>query len=159
MGIKTALLLAAVIGAAHTQVEVQAQATPSVPAAATLLGANPPAVYLGHYLGCFADRKQRDLTGPRSHQITPQACISFCAEQELPFASMQRGNLCSCGDSYGRYGPSNACRPCPHLPGENCGGKWANAVWELSGRTTRLPLQPTLLPPGKARPGASAPAN
>lgn len=144
-----------VMAAAATAGSAQAQSSP--PAGTT--SANPPPMHSGRYLGCFADRRQRDLTGPHALQASPQACIAFCAEQEFRFASLQGGTHCYCGDSYGRYGSSKACLPCAGRPDEHCGGPWANAVWELSGRMTRLPLPPTLLPPvRKSAPTASTPA-
>lgn len=132
---------------------------PRLPAVKAATSANPPAVYSGRYVGCFADREQRDLEGPQALQASPQACINYCAEQEFRFASMQNGNHCFCGNSYGRYGASDACGMCAGRPDENCGGTWANAVWELSGRMIRLPLPPTLLPPKRPLPAASPPAN
>jgi hypothetical protein len=138
-----------------------ASSTPSAtlpPTANAPTTANPPAIYSGRYLGCFADRRKRDLTGPNTVQAGPQACITYCAEQEFRFASMQNGNECFCGESYGRYGASNACVACAGRPDEACGGVWANAVWEVSGRLTRLPPPPTLLPPTrKALPTGSPP--
>lgn len=112
-------------------------------------GANPPKQYAGRYLGCFADKKQRDLTGPQSRQTSPQACVQYCAELEHSYAAMQRGKACFCGDSHGRYGPSTACKPCAGQPGESCGGPWANAVWEVGGQRAPPRLPPNLLPPAR----------
>lgn len=146
---KVSILVAGIACAESALAQPSAVARPAT-------AAHPPAIYSGQYLGCFADRRQRDLTGPHTLRSGPQACIAHCAAQEFRFASMQGGNHCYCGNSHGRYGASNACLPCVGRPDEHCGGPWANAVWELSGRMSRLPLPPTLLPPAR---NASAPAS
>lgn len=117
-------------------------AAPAPPPAASAPAPRPAAIYSGRYLGCFADRVQRDLTGPSMLQPNPQSCIGTCASQGYRYASMQAGRYCFCGNTYGRYGPSTACGPCPDTPGETCGGHWANAVWEVSGAMSPLPPAP-----------------
>lgn len=112
------------------------------PLVASAPAPRPPAIYSGRYLGCFADRVQRDLTGPSMLQPNPQACISTCGAGGFRYASMQAGRYCFCGNSYGRYGPSTACVACPEAAGETCGGQWANAVWEVSGAMSPLPPAP-----------------
>ena len=109
--------------------------------------ANPPGVFTGRYLGCFADRPKRDLAGPTSLQTDPMACVQWCGDMAQDFAGMQAGKRCFCGDSHGRYGTSKVCKPCANDLNQNCGGPWANAVWQVGPRMTRFPLPPDALPP------------
>lgn len=84
------------------------------------------------YLGCFADKEQRDLNGTPSTWVRDaKSCIQSCASKGFRYASVQAGSHCFCGNSYGRYGASTACKACGGAAGEFCGGTWANSVYEV----------------------------
>ena len=114
----------------------------------------------GNPLGCFVDKDQRDLVGAHSYADTASACIAFCASKGFKYAAKQAGTHCFCGNSYGRYGPSSACVSCRGLPATDCGGSYANYVWEITAATTgtippKVP-EPTPPPPSAAPAGGSA---
>lgn len=86
----------------------------------------------GEYLGCFLDTSDLDLNGhlTRSAQNTPQHCVATCAGLGYPYAAVQYGESCLCGDAYGRYGAADNCDyACTGDPAQTCGGYGANAVY------------------------------
>jgi hypothetical protein len=102
-------------------------AAPAPPAAP----AKPPAGGPLSYLGCYADKEQRDLNGTSATWVRDaKSCVQSCASQGFRYASVQAGSHCFCGNSYGRYGQSAACKVCNNAAGEFCGGTWANSVYE-----------------------------
>jgi glucan endo-1,3-alpha-glucosidase len=85
------------------------------------------------FVGCFADEATRDLTGPSQSTATqtPQECKQWCGRQGFPYAGLQYGSYCFCGDSIARYGTSTACTmPCSGDSSQTCGGGWANSVYQ-----------------------------
>lgn len=97
----------------------------------TPLGAYPRPT-AGEYLGCYADTSVFDLDGylERSPDNTIAGCVAICAERGFAYAGVQYGESCLCGNSYGRYGQSNACNfQCTGDAGEVCGGYNANSVY------------------------------
>ena len=92
----------------------------------------------GRYLGCFADKEQRDLNDIPGFWVgKAQTCIDRCGKQGFSYAAVQAGSTCFCDNKYGRYGPSNACVPCRNAPSENCGGTWANSVYATGAIATQ----------------------
>lgn len=92
------------------------------------------------YLGCFADRGQmggtqgRDLSGSalRSGTMTIQSCLKHCAQQGYAVAGLQHAMWCFCGNSFGRFGASNACNMrCNGNTNQTCGGAWANSIYKV----------------------------
>jgi len=90
------------------------------------------------YQGCYGDAgdpfgtRGRDLGGflSQSDDMTPKMCKQTCATNGFPYAGVQLGKACFCGESYGREGPSEACTmPCAGDPKQTCGGRWANDVY------------------------------
>lgn len=90
------------------------------------------------YIGCFKDAPERDLvrdTYMITNEMTVEMCLAHCKQGNYEYAAVQAGNQCFCGNSYGRYGPSNACTlKCLGNQGQNCGGDYANDVYSVSGR-------------------------
>jgi hypothetical protein len=87
----------------------------------------------GTYLGCFNDPNNPfDLDGylERSAANTPQSCVATCYNQGFPFAGVQYGQSCLCGNSYGNFGTSDRCNmPCTGDPSQVCGGYNSNSVY------------------------------
>jgi len=92
-----------------------------------------PKYQAGTYLGCFNDPNNPfDLDGylERSGANTPQRCVATCAAQGFPFAGVQYGQSCLCGNSYGNHGTSDRCNmPCTGDSSQVCGGYNSNSVY------------------------------
>jgi hypothetical protein len=90
-----------------------------------------PTLASAKYVGCFADKSERDLTGYHySGKMTNAICIAECKKRGFKYASTQYSSHCFCGNSYGRYGISKKCDyKCTGNKGEVCGGYWANSVY------------------------------
>ncbi|MEI6209482.1 MAG: WSC domain-containing protein [Desulfuromonadales bacterium] len=88
------------------------------------------------YLGCYKDESRRDLKEKHwsNSRMTPELCVNFCRKEGFMYAGAQNGSQCFCGDRYGKYGQiaerscSSACSGDSDL---NCGGSWANSVFQL----------------------------
>ena len=97
----------------------------------------PPSSQPIRYLGCFRDTDDfkkggYDLDGylTRSASNTPENCAAQCRQRGFRFAGLQDGQSCLCGNTYGRYGQSNACTmPCPGNSSVACGGPYTNSVY------------------------------
>ncbi len=86
------------------------------------------------YLGCFADRHDRDMNGYtfQSGSMTTEKCIATCRERGFAFAGTQFSNHCFCDNNYGRYGVATNCTmTCSGNRREKCGGTWANSVYRV----------------------------
>lgn len=110
-----------------------------------------PPVRAAAYVGCFRDTSDFDLKGhlERSAQNTPQRCVAVCQARGFAYAGVQYGESCLCGNSYGRYGASNACNhACTGDRRQACGGFNANSVF-ATGVTVAVPppAPPTPTPP------------
>lgn len=104
-----------------------------VPAVAVAQGA-------GGYLGCYADKPQRDINTQYTSNgsMTIEACSATCRRQGYKVAGLQYGSQCFCGNRYGRYGKSSACNmPCAGNKSQTCGGTWANSVYSIGGGPAR----------------------
>ena len=75
------------------------------------------------YIGCYGDNDgNRDLNDVISDDeqasdvddaaatdvMTVDACIEQCRANGSPYAGLQAGSTCHCGQTYGRYGPSTS---------------------------------------------------
>jgi len=92
----------------------------------------------GGYLGCFKDESRRDLKEKEwsDGKMTPEKCVSSCREEGFPYAGVQYGSYCFCGNRYGKYGQINEKKcnmPCSGDSDLDCGGSWANRVFSVSG--------------------------
>jgi len=61
------------------------------------------------YLGCFEDSATTpDVSGPRVTlpELTVDKCATQCRSSGYPYAALQMGTMCSCGNEYGTLGPS-----------------------------------------------------
>ena len=89
------------------------------------------------YLGCYADRQDRDLPGAsfQAADMTAAGCQAYCVGKGFRYAGTQFSYQCFCGNSFGKYGPlpeSRCDMGCSGKPGEKCGGFWANSVYSLT---------------------------
>ncbi|XP_074661585.1 sialate:O-sulfotransferase 2-like [Tubulanus polymorphus] len=90
------------------------------------------------YVGCFEDRKIRDLTTYAANSdksMTIGKCIGICKKKEFMFAGLQYSAECFCGNRVGKYGPvpKSQCRmKCAGNPKEICGSPWRNSVYATS---------------------------
>ncbi|CAF0808010.1 unnamed protein product [Adineta ricciae] len=87
------------------------------------------------YLGCFIDQiGERDLTIfiDDYEQLTPRECIIRCQKRNYPYAAIQYGSECRCGQHYGSYGQASEDE-CDHLcsTSEKCGGYRRNSVYRV----------------------------
>ncbi|CAF0954896.1 unnamed protein product [Adineta ricciae] len=88
------------------------------------------------YLGCFIDQiGKRDLTIfiDDYEQLTPRECIIRCQKRNYPYAALQYGSECRCGQHYGSYGQASEDE-CDHLcsTSEKCGGYRRNSVYRVN---------------------------
>ena len=61
------------------------------------------------HLGCFTDRSpssEYDLQGKEVTlmTLTVAECVEKCRMNGYPYAGLQEGEKCFCGDMYGQYG-------------------------------------------------------
>lgn len=111
------------------------------------------------YLGCFADRGDRDV-GPEyfSHEkMTTELCLSYCGTRGFKYAATQFGGYCFCGNAFGRFGEANNCDvKCSGNGQQTCGGSWANSVYAVAaGDVPEPPAAGAAPSPGD--PGAASP--
>ena len=76
------------------------------------------------------DMNSRDLSGSMVNDpaLTNAKCKSKCAAGHFAFAGTQNGNVCFCGNSFGKYGPATCNSVCAGNRFEICGGTLANTV-------------------------------
>ena len=106
------------------------------------------------YIGCYHDDKERGRDLPfrpqtRTHNRGDAlSCVLNCAESGFIYAGVQNGNLCFCGNKYGRYGRAldsqcnlKCLKPVgDQIPTEtddvfnSCGGKWVNSIYSGIGK-------------------------
>lgn len=108
------------------------------------------------YIGCFRDKgdpsgtRGRDLDGLAVSHSTMSVgqCIDLCSKKGFPYAGVQYGSWCFCGDSYGKFGKADNCNmACSGNASEICGGSWANSVYRVV-----LDKKKYALPPHKKKP-------
>lgn len=103
----------------------------------------------GTYLGCFVDeKKMRLLSGFYGNYVStnsPNSCLDICVQAGFPYAGVQYGSECFCGDT---DPPDNAklsddaCdMKCPANPSETCGGYFTMNIFE-TGLTKFQPQIP-----------------
>uniref|UniRef100_A0A182XMH0 protein xylosyltransferase n=1 Tax=Anopheles quadriannulatus TaxID=34691 RepID=A0A182XMH0_ANOQN len=93
-------------------------------------------------LGCFRDEKNfRLLSGYYSTFKTnnsPEKCIRLCLQSGYPFAGVQYGYECFCGDEVPKVSaklPDSSCNiKCPGDPKQACGGYFTINVYETGIR-------------------------
>uniref|UniRef100_A0A182PIG7 protein xylosyltransferase n=1 Tax=Anopheles epiroticus TaxID=199890 RepID=A0A182PIG7_9DIPT len=93
-------------------------------------------------LGCFRDEKNfRLLSGYYSTFKTnnsPEKCIRLCLQSGYPFAGVQYGYECFCGDEVPKASaklPDSSCNiKCPGDPKQACGGYFTINVYETGIR-------------------------
>ncbi|XP_050073739.1 xylosyltransferase oxt-like [Anopheles maculipalpis] len=93
-------------------------------------------------LGCFRDEKNfRILSGYYSTFKTnnsPEKCIRLCLQSGYPFAGVQYGYECFCGDELPKASaklPDSSCNvKCPGDPKQACGGYFTINVYETGIR-------------------------
>ena len=99
------------------------------PAFASFKGAAD--AYAAMRVGCFKDDKFQDIgtVVEKTRENEPARCLAKCRSGGFKYAGLQ-GERCSCGNSYGHWGPEPAgCNePCPGQPAYACGGANRNTV-------------------------------
>jgi hypothetical protein len=87
-------------------------------------------------LGCYSDNPGgRDLNGASltTATNTPSQCIAYCEGLGFPYAAVEFGSQCFCGNTYGSYGTSSGCtQTCPGDATQNCGGFGAEVVYQTA---------------------------
>jgi hypothetical protein len=84
------------------------------------------------YIGCYKDIQPFDLDGylEAGSTTTPERCIATCRAKGFPYAGLQDGKSCLCGNSYGRYGTADNCnKNCTGDSSKICGGFSANSIY------------------------------
>jgi len=96
---------------------------------------------LSEYLGCFNDQEyERDLDGIKyesDNDNSQNVCMELCINAGYKFAATQNGNMCFCGNSFGKYGKAgkgkDACNKiCTGDAPQRCGGPLTNSIWQIS---------------------------
>ncbi|PAA61330.1 hypothetical protein BOX15_Mlig006903g1 [Macrostomum lignano] len=86
-----------------------------------------------HYVGCYRDAGNRDLSVLASRgSMSVGKCNHVCTSRHFRFFGVQARKECWCGNSYGKYGakPSRDCRDrCSGKSSEICGGRWRNSIY------------------------------
>ncbi|KAL4228623.1 hypothetical protein ACF0H5_011671 [Mactra antiquata] len=89
------------------------------------------------YIGCFVDKVDRVLPGPRTDDLKNQTsvnCIKLCRSRNYAYAGTEYGQSCHCGNDYTKYGinpvaESHCNMPCTGNNQEKCGGVWYISVY------------------------------
>ena len=69
------------------------------------------------------------------------SCVEECAKKYFMFAALQNAEFCYCGNTFGRYGPSDKCRkPCSSAQFEICGGFETNSVYSTEVKVPGPPI-------------------
>eukprot|EP00941_MAST-03F_sp_MAST-3F-sp1_P001215 g1215.t1 len=92
------------------------------------------------YIGCYVDRRLRDLSKLVGHKHNRDSCVKLCRKEGYLYAGLQWYGQCFCGDTYGRYEKAtneDECNtPCAageSYGGERCGGRWRNSIYKVTG--------------------------
>uniref|UniRef100_A0A2C9K8W0 Uncharacterized protein n=1 Tax=Biomphalaria glabrata TaxID=6526 RepID=A0A2C9K8W0_BIOGL len=106
--------------------------------------------YVDTPIGCYKDENaDPDLpySPPQDSfaSISPASCIGHCSRQGYHYAGVENGTQCSCGNSYGMYGPSQDCSMLCSDPYSDsvCGGPSSNLIF-----STGLGLSSLVCPDG-----------
>jgi len=84
----------------------------------------------GTYLGCFQDFSARTLPLElASSGSNPSSCINLCEQAGLPYAGVQDGGQCFCGNTLPTVSSSACTMSCTSQSSSTCGGVWANSVY------------------------------
>ncbi|PAA60591.1 hypothetical protein BOX15_Mlig004080g1, partial [Macrostomum lignano] len=99
-------------------------------------GVTPPKILTPglRSLGCYIDRKARDLPvlAGRGSSMRIPVCYRLCRAKKYLYFGVQHSNQCWCGNTYGRYGvrPKKECRMrCRGDGSTYCGSSWRNSVY------------------------------
>ncbi|XP_070555662.1 sialate:O-sulfotransferase 2-like [Ptychodera flava] len=91
------------------------------------------------YVGCYVDDETRALNWyfyTSGNAMSVEKCISICSSQDLraPYAGVQNGKQCFCGDTYDIYGKVNSrqcSKECTGNANQYCGGTWRFNAYRL----------------------------
>lgn len=97
------------------------------------------------YLGCYDDNfDDRDLGNLNEDELqTVEKCVALCASSGYPYAGLQDGYYCNCGQQFGKFGKldSNECHSaCSGDSTEICGGQSKNSVYETGVKVIKKAL-------------------
>ena len=100
----------------------------------------------GDYLGCFTDYSfSHDLA---DYSISDPSmdvswCTTTCGSYGYFYAGLEAGNMCYCGNSFGKYGHSTNCSiPCVGKITDTCGNWNATSVYCSYGCGHRISGRP-----------------
>jgi len=71
-------------------------------------------------------------------------CYKSCNKEGYKYFGLQNGKECFCGNKFGKYGKAKNCNmKCSGNKKKNCGGTWANSVFEINKSSTPvIPVKP-----------------
>ncbi|ELT91532.1 hypothetical protein CAPTEDRAFT_193207 [Capitella teleta] len=88
------------------------------------------------HLGCYKDSDISNGYDLRGKEVTFEtlslvSCLEQCGQSGYPYAALQEGQKCFCGDTYGAYGlVTDAAKSCNYTcSGDSCGGHLANDIY------------------------------
>ena len=102
------------------------------------------------FLGCYKDKgdpyghSRSDLNhfANLNSPMSVQKCVRYCGERGFAYAGVQNGNMCACGNSYGRYGKADNCNvKCTGNKRQNCGGFGANSIYLVIKKDNKPKVQ------------------
>ncbi|KAI0235549.1 hypothetical protein LSAT2_013926 [Lamellibrachia satsuma] len=74
---------------------------------------------------------ENEVTVP---SLTPDKCQQACADRNFTYAAVQGGDMCICGETFGKYGVQSYCnKPCAGDSQQTCGGRGLNYVYRVGG--------------------------
>ncbi|XP_033642535.1 uncharacterized protein LOC117302661 [Asterias rubens] len=100
------------------------------------------------YMGCFLDDGNRamsaDFYNPGTMDV--ETCVTYCRLRGHPYAGLQAGSQCFCGDEnydvYGLRSDGECSSNCNGNSNEQCGGSWRNSVYLTDHSWTLLHTLP-----------------
>ncbi|CAG4950162.1 unnamed protein product [Colias eurytheme] len=105
----------------------------------------------GRYLGCYLDEKKLRLLssfyGNYATQNSPKFCLDICVQAGFPYAGVQYGTECFCGENIPPQNAKISEKSCDmKCPGDSsvvCGGYFTMNIYE-TGLEKFLPNTPTV---------------
>merc|ERR1719355_206062 len=97
------------------------------------------------YSGCFADSRDRVMTGIKlanigNHQVTNTKCVAYCESRGFSMAGTEYGGQCFCANSLSPSTPVDDGKcdmPCEGDESQTCGGGMTLSVYSKGGSKKR----------------------
>ena len=99
------------------------------------------------YLGCFQDSFQNRILQNGSVKVnlkltnSPEECARYCYERKFPFAGVQFGRECFCGDTVDpshKIDEDKCDNACPGNDGKKCGGYLAMNIYKTKFQNPKV---------------------